>query len=207
MTARKPPKHSLIVCHPNRHSLTMSIARRYAETARAIGHEVIIRDLYRMNFDPVLKDAERPAPYEHHVSADVAHEFDQLDGTDVLALFYPLWFASPPAMMKGYIERVLGAGFSYEEIRERKPHPLLAGKLLVSFTTSGTSTAWLHEQGVLNSLRTILDDYLQHAFSFADKLHFHFDRIPEGMAPRFGDTILLQVEEHAREVCSRIPRA
>jgi NAD(P)H dehydrogenase (quinone) len=207
MSAPKRVKHSLIVCHPAQRSFTMSIARRYADTAEALGHEVEFRDLYRINFDPVLKDSERPAPYRHHISDDVAQETSRLEGTDVLVLVYPLWFGSPPAMMKGYIERVLGCDFSYENIQHSKPHPLFSEKLLVSFTTSGTSTAWLQERGVLNSLRTLLDDYLQHAFSFADRLHFHFDRIPDGMAPRFGDEILSQVELHAREVCSRLARA
>jgi NAD(P)H dehydrogenase (quinone) len=203
MSIAKPIKHALIACHPSAESFTMSIAARYAETARSLKHDVLVRDLYRMGFDPILKNEERPAPYKHHVSGDVAEELATLAGTDVFVLVYPMWFATPPAMMKGYLERVWGSDFSYEKIRDRRPHPLLTGKLLVSLSTSGTSSTWLHEQGVLLSLRNIFDNYLKHAFTLEDALHYHFDRIPEGMAPNFGDQILSEVEDRTREICSR----
>ena len=48
-------KHALIVCHPEERSFTLSVARRYAEAVEAHGHEAVVRDLYRMNFDPVLR--------------------------------------------------------------------------------------------------------------------------------------------------------
>ena len=203
MPVQKPVKHAVIACHPASRSITMSAAARYAETARSLGHEVVIRDLYRLGFDPVLKDSERPAAYRHAVATDVAAELAVLQATNVFVLLYPIWFGTPPAMLKGYIERVLGSDFSFEAVRSRKTNPLLSGKLLVSFSFSGTSRAWLDDQGVLLSLRTIFDDYLCRAFSLADAPHFHFDRIPEGMAPNFGEEIMTEVEERTREICAR----
>src|SRR5690606_37493880 len=55
-----PMKHAVIIAHPNRTSLTHSAARAYAEAAEALGHEVIVRDLYAMDFDPRLQAAEIP---------------------------------------------------------------------------------------------------------------------------------------------------
>lgn len=53
-------KHAVFVAHPNARSLTCAAAQAYATTARGFGHEVIVRDLYRMGFDPCLKASEIP---------------------------------------------------------------------------------------------------------------------------------------------------
>ena len=58
-------KHAIIACHPERRSFTLAVANRYAEVVRASGHEAVLRDLYRLRFNPVLKASERkgnPAP-------------------------------------------------------------------------------------------------------------------------------------------------
>lgn len=46
-----------MACHPDPGSSTLAIAERYGEAVRRPGHEAIVRDLYRLAFDPVLKNA------------------------------------------------------------------------------------------------------------------------------------------------------
>jgi NAD(P)H dehydrogenase (quinone) len=53
-------KHLVVICHPRRESFTQAIAHRYVEALEALGHEVVIRDLYRLHFDPVLGEGELP---------------------------------------------------------------------------------------------------------------------------------------------------
>ena len=72
-------KHALIVCHPEEGSFTLSVARRYAEAVEAHGHEAVIRDLYRMDFDPVLRAEERHG----EPARDVAAEWATLGKVDV----------------------------------------------------------------------------------------------------------------------------
>ena len=55
----RPLKHAIIACHPDEASFTLALAQRYAEAVRAHGHETVVRDLYRLGFDPVLKNDER----------------------------------------------------------------------------------------------------------------------------------------------------
>ncbi|MCI4592477.1 NAD(P)H-dependent oxidoreductase [Sphingobium sp. BYY-5] len=202
MINRRAPKHAVIVCHPAEDSFTMSVARRYRESVEALRHDVVVRDLYRLGFDPVLKADERPTSIPYALSDDVAQELQLLSGSDVFVLVYPIWFGSPPAMIKGYIDRVLGAGFPYGAVRDRRFHPLMAGKRLVSFTSSGTTRAWLEEQGAWLSLRTLYDTYMRHAFSLEATEHIHFDAIAEGLKKMFVDQNLFQVEEAARLICS-----
>jgi len=197
-------KHAIIVSHPDEHSFTTSVAERYAKTVRAIGHEAVIRDLYRIDFDPVLKIEEIPTHGAVTLNHDVSRELGMIGGADVFILVYPVWFGSPPAMLKGYIDRVFGAGVSYRAVRDTDPHPLLSGKKLVSLTSSGTSRAWLEEHAAWMSLRNLYDNYLEYAFSMESAQHFHFDNIAPDLATRFVEEKLFQVEEAARQVCASL---
>jgi NAD(P)H dehydrogenase (quinone) len=200
--AETAPKHAVILCHPDADSFNMAVARRYCEAVARIGHRVVFRDLYRVGFDPVLKSRERPTSEEFELAPDVGTEIDLIAGADVFVLVYPIWFGTPPAMMKGYVERVLGAGFPFGAVRQRLPHPLMTGKKLLSFTSSGAAKQWLEEQGARLSLRQVFDDYLARAFSMGSVDHVHFGSIVEGMTERVLNEHLQKVEEAARRVCS-----
>jgi NAD(P)H dehydrogenase (quinone) len=204
MGERRKPKHSVIFCHPAATSFTQSVADRYCLAARQCGHEVITRNLYGMNFDPVLKDGERPSSHPYVLAPDVEHELELLSGTDVFVLVYPIWFGMPPAMLKGYVDRVLGAGFPHRAVRERTTHPLMSGKDLVSFTSSGTSRQWLDEQGAFQSLRKVFDTYLCHAFSLASAQRVHFPNIVEGTKKGYVEQCLFDVEQEARKACAKL---
>src|SRR5690349_22497846 len=99
-------KHAVILAHPSRASLNAALAHTYVETAERLGHEVVVRDLYAMRFDPCLKAAEIPGPKAPRFRADVQRERTILDDADVFAFVYPLWFNGPPAILKGYVDRV-----------------------------------------------------------------------------------------------------
>jgi len=205
-TARTP-RHAVILCHPAETSFNAAVAARYCETAEANGHEVVLRDLYRIGFDPVLKPSERPTAPDFHMAADVAAEIEAIGSADIFVLIYPLWFGTPPAMLKGYVERVLGSGFSHDSVRQRARHPMLTGKRLLSFTSSGIAKPWLQEQGAWMSLRNVFDMYLARAFSMHDPDHVHFGSIVPGLKKRFVDEYLFQVETEARRICADLALA
>lgn len=210
MTTTPPPtrplRHAVILAHPDAHSFNAAVAARYAATVTALGHELVMRDLYRLHFDPVLKDSERPARADYMIDGDVAEELTQLEGSDVFVFVYPIWFGLPPAILKGYVDRVFGAGFPFRAQHDRSRHALLTGKRLLSITTSGLSRPWLEEQGAWLSLKTIFDDYLRHAFSLVEAQHVHFDSIVEGMKPRFVEEHLYTVEQTAKALCGSLAR-
>ena len=193
-------KHAVIACHPEKRSFTLSVAERYAEAVRAHGHDVVVRDLYRNRFKPVLRASERrgaPAP-------DVVHEWGILGKPDVYVLVYPIWFGTPPAMLKGYIDRVFGAGRTRGQGGEGGPRERLAGTRLVSLSSSGSLRAWLDEKGVLMSLHNVYDRYLAEVFGFNETHRYHFDGITEGLPEREIGMHLNNVEKAAREVMARM---
>ncbi len=103
-----------------------------------------------------------------------------LGKVDVFVLVYPIWFGTPPAMLKGYIDRVFGAGRTFGQGGEGGTSDVLAGKRLVSLTSSGSHRAWLAEKGVLGSLRTVYDRYFADVFGFTETHRYHFDGVDRG---------------------------
>ncbi|HXQ12258.1 MAG TPA: NAD(P)H-dependent oxidoreductase [Caulobacteraceae bacterium] len=166
-------KHAVIVAHPNAQSFNLTMARAYETAARALGHAVIVRDLYRLGFNPCLAADELPSADGFHPGADVASERALLADVDVFCFVYPLWLDSPPAILKGYLERVFGYGFAFE----RGPAgntPLLEGRSMISVSSSGAPTAWVRQTGDWSALSTLFDGHFAEVcgLSFVDHLHF-----------------------------------
>lgn len=198
------PKHAVIVAHPEMDSFTFSVARTYVETVEALGETAVLRDLYRLNFDPVLKAEERLPDGPFTPAPDVATELDAIKGSDVFVLVYPLWFGTPPAILKGYIERVLGAGFSGRDAHPHRPvHPLLGGRKLLSFSSSGSPGRWIEAQGVAQGLQAILDGYLARAFWMDTPQHVHFGRISADLDAETAGSHLARVRREAETMCNR----
>jgi NAD(P)H dehydrogenase (quinone) len=192
-------RHAIIACHPSEASFTMSVAQEYEQTVRGHGHETVLRDLYRLGFDPVLREEERHG----HPREDVAEEWALLGKIDVFVLVHPIWFGTPPAMLKGYIDRVFGAGRSLG-LGAGGDSEKLTGKRLVSLTSSGSHRAWLDERGVLASLRTVYDRYLSDVFGFVETHRYHFDGVTDDPPEREIRMHLAEVEKAARDVMARM---
>jgi putative NADPH-quinone reductase len=81
-----------------------------------------------MDFDPRLKETELLGRPDARPGADVEAERTLLEDADVFAFVYPLWFNAPPAIVKGYVDRVFGLGLGYRVFREGGQEPLLRGR-------------------------------------------------------------------------------
>ena len=203
-SGNRTQRHVVILCHPSEGSFNAAAAQVYCEKVRSLGHEVVLRDLYRLGFDPALKADERSAVGGQALSDDVVAELESIRGADIFVLVYPIWFGTPPAMMKGYVERVLGAGFSYRAVHARQPHPLLSGRHLLSITTSGNPITWLDLRGAWTALRDVFDNYLAEAFSMASSNHMHLESVNEDMGESRAREKLHRVESLAADTCARL---
>lgn len=105
-----------------------------------------IIDLYRESFNPVLTENELASYWREPPAvppADVARCQKMISESDVLVFIYPIWWSSPPAMLKGFIDRVFTPGFAYK-FKGEKMEALLTGKrALVVRTFAGGAE---HEQ-------------------------------------------------------------
>lgn len=173
-------KHAVILAHPARKSLNAAIAHAYGETVRRLGHEVLVRDLYAMRFDPCLKAAEIPGPKAPIFRPDVLREREQLADAEVFALVYPLWFNAPPAILKGYVDRVFSMGFGFGP-GFGGTEPRLTGRKLISFTTSGAPDFWVRDTGALSALYRLFDDHLAGTCGLTVVDHVHFGGMVSGI--------------------------
>ncbi|MGE5501766.1 MAG: NAD(P)H-dependent oxidoreductase [Ignavibacteriales bacterium] len=187
-------RHAVIVAHPNAHSFTIHMAQAYTHAAHARHDTVFVRDLYRMGFDPCLKEGEVPTPKGFAPAEDVKAEREMIHEADVFAFFYPLWFNAPPAILKGYIDRVFGMGFGYG-MGEGGNEPLLRGRRMISFTSSGAPQRWLKETGSWDAMRKLFDEHVAGVCGFTVIDHIHFDSIVPGITEESVEACAQQVRE------------
>jgi putative NADPH-quinone reductase len=134
-------KVSVILAHPDKNSFNHAIARAAAETLISNGHEFHFHDLYDEGFDPLLFHPEFPKGAE--LPGVVQKHCDEVSSADGIIVIHPNWWGQPPAILKGWIDRVIRPGVAYEFLEgdrgEGIPAGLLKAKLGLVFITSNTS--------------------------------------------------------------------
>ncbi|RYE03921.1 MAG: flavodoxin family protein [Sphingomonadales bacterium] len=205
MHSPEPPiRHLIVLGHPGPDSFNHAVAAAYGDAVRACGQAPVLRDLYSLDFDPRLTAAERSPAGQGTPDDDVRIELDLIRDCEVIALVYPIWFGMPPAIIKGYVDRVLGAGFAAANLKSGTPSGMLHGKRLVIFSSSASTRPWLEEQGQWHGLRQAFELYLQTVLGFRETQHVHFDAVVEGCKPHYVDECLAIVEDAARKLCAAI---
>jgi len=196
-------KHAVILAHPKPDSFCAAIARTCVEHLRATGHEVVLRDLYGLDFDPRLKAEEVPTPDGPHPVADVVAERRVLAEVDSYIFVYPFWFNAPPAILKGYVDRVFSMGFGYVP-GPGGPESRLDGKTLLSISTSGAPEHWVDTTGALKALMTVFDLHLSGVCGLRVIDHKHFGSIVPNMTAESGADILDQVRVRLDDLFSGV---
>lgn len=161
--------HLIIYAHPNPESFNQAVLQKVVEASA--GHDVIIRDLNGENFLPVLKWQECINTFNKEYAKDVQIEQKFWQEADLITFIYPLWWMGFPAILKGYIDRVLTHGFAYQTGKETIG--LLKGKKMQQFVTMGNTNEKYEQKGFLRSLDHTLGNGL---FNFCgiENVQMHF---------------------------------
>lgn len=191
-------KHAVILAHPAPDSLTAQTARAYADTVRALGQEVLVRDLYAMGFDPCLKAEELSGPNGPSPAPDIVAERALVAEVDVFAFFYPFWFNAAPAILKGYVDRMFGLGYGFHAASGGN-EPGLSDKRLISFTSSGAPDSWVAETGALAALRQHFDGHIAGVCGLNVIDHLHHGGVVPGLTEEAVADILAEVAQTARQ--------
>ncbi len=130
----------VVVAHPDPASFNHALAGAAVDAARSRGHAVVLRDLHGEGFDPILpraefpKDADLPPALRRHC--------DELAAADGIVVVHPNWWGQPPAILKGWIDRVIRPGVAYafreDDGGEGVPVGLLRARTAVVLNTSNT---------------------------------------------------------------------
>lgn len=103
---------SVILGHPDPKSFNHALAKTAVDTLRGMGVEVSFHDLQAEGFDPVLPAAE--AARDAALPPLVALHCQEICQADGLVIIHPNWWGQPPAVLKGWVDRVLRPGVAYE---------------------------------------------------------------------------------------------
>jgi len=136
-----PPMRVLIVlAHPSPASFNHAIAREVANSLTSVGHQVILKDLYAEAFDPLLPagEAARAATLPPYVATAVA----ELAGADGIVIVHPNWWGMPPAILTGWVDRVIRVDSAYKfqpgDHGEGVPIGLLKARAALVINTADT---------------------------------------------------------------------
>ncbi|HEY9067120.1 MAG TPA: NAD(P)H-dependent oxidoreductase [Burkholderiaceae bacterium] len=130
----------VVVANPGSASFAHAMASIATSTLNERGYEIAVHDLYDESFDPVQRAGER----DNASSSDNLVEIhcSELARADLILVFHPNWWGQPPAILKGWIDRVfrLGTAYAYPEGvgPEGVPTGLLKARHALIFNTSNT---------------------------------------------------------------------
>lgn len=147
----------VVVAHPRTDSLTHALAERVVTGLERAGHDVRVVDLYGIGFDAVMSREERIAYHSDDPILDpqVAESAAILRHSEIVAFVYPTWWSGMPAIMKGWLERVMVPGVGFRFDRRGKVRPGLPQvRHIVGVSTYG-SPRWYVRLVNDNGRRTV----------------------------------------------------
>lgn len=131
---------SVILGHPYEKSFNHGIAATAVDTLRENGHQVWFHDLYREGFDPVIKQNELISATSGDRLVDL--HCQEIKTADGLIIVHPNWWGQPPAILKGWVDRVLRENVAYtfgaEDDGSGVPTGLLKARAGIVLNTSNT---------------------------------------------------------------------
>ncbi|MBN1880891.1 MAG: NAD(P)H-dependent oxidoreductase [Deltaproteobacteria bacterium] len=130
----------VVLAHPSPKSFNHAVADTVVSTARENGHTATLLDLYRHGFDSHLP--EREIPTKGDVSPEVEEMCRELANADGIVIVHPNWWGQPPAILKGWVDRVFRPGIAYRFLEGDDgggvPEGLLTAQAALVFNTSNT---------------------------------------------------------------------
>ena len=135
-----------IVAHPRSDSFCHALFKRAVSTLQLAGHDLVIHDLYTEGFDPVLRADEAytvgdtiEAALSKSKDPVVNLHRDEIAVADGLLVAHPNWWGKPPAILAGWLDRVLVPGVAYRlQSAEGEPDGLLSLEAALVLNTSDT---------------------------------------------------------------------
>ncbi len=132
-------KASVLLAHPYKKSFNHAIYHRICDSLAKRGVSFFAHDLYEEGFNPVL--AVNELAKEKSEDRLVLQYADELMESDLLFFVHPNWWGQPPAIMKGYVDRVIRPPYAYdmpEGALSGLPIAKLTGKYGIVYNTSNT---------------------------------------------------------------------
>ena len=150
-----------VLAHPEPKSFNAHLVRSGAQALAGSGWTSTVSDLYAMGFDP----CERPDFYPDRVDSNrfdvqseqrhafetntlpphVVAELERMDRADLLILQYPMWWHLPPAILKGWFDRVWAYGAAYTSSKRFEDGRFAGKRAMLSVTVGTSRETYIHD--------------------------------------------------------------
>jgi NAD(P)H dehydrogenase (quinone) len=131
---------SVILAHPDERSFNHAIAQTAIDRLNFNGHCVSYHDLYKENFNPLIIADEIPSNAD--IPVDIRGHCNEITNADGIIIIHPNWWGQPPAILKGWVDRVIRPGVAYRFLEgdggEGVPAGLLKARVAIVFNTANT---------------------------------------------------------------------
>jgi NAD(P)H dehydrogenase (quinone) len=135
------------------------VAGALADSLVRAGHEVDLLDLYTEGFRPEMRAEDLDAVKTGRFAPDVAALQERVSAAQGLAFVFPVYWFGPPAMVKGFVDRVLFEGFAFRFLPGGRVAGLLRHDRALVLCTAGASTLLYRTFGFHRPMRKVLVDW------------------------------------------------
>jgi NAD(P)H dehydrogenase (quinone) len=148
----------IVYAHEEPHSFNAALKNTAIRTLEELGHKVVVSDLYRMGFKAVADSQDFLERRDKHylkrqmeekagvelgtLAHDIMLEQQKLRDCELLILQFPLWWFSMPAILKGWVDRVMSMGFAYGGGKWYDEGGLKGRRAMLSLTTGGPEAVY-----------------------------------------------------------------
>jgi len=165
----------IVFTHPNANSFNHALLENIQSGLEQSGHEVVVKDLYKETFDPILSAPELADLHKGVIPPRIAKEQEQLLWADSLVFIYPLWWFDRPAILKGWFDVVLTNGLAFEYSSEGVKG-LLKHKKAEVIITAGGSKKYFEDNDALQLIHRPVTDGTLSFCGIDDVSHqIHYD--------------------------------
>ncbi len=178
-------KALIVYAHPRKESFSYALLERVVNALEKKKIEVEVRDLYQMQFHPILDGPDMIHTNQGEFirenddyPEDVQVEQALIEESDVLIYLFPIWWNGMPAIMKGYIDRVFQHGFAYSFTSD-EPKKRFAGKRALFLTPTGQPQNIEGEDTKLTrAIKTLTSEWLFNSIDVEIIDHVFYGRVP-----------------------------
>ena len=143
--------------HPQRNNFPGTVLDAFVEGITQAGHTAEIADLHAEGFDPRFTVEDHAHFWGGPRPADAAREAARIDAADAIALVFPVYWWSFPALLKGWVDRVFTSGWAYSVDPESNTRGHLSDKPVMLIGTGGTRPTTYAKYGYREAMRTQID--------------------------------------------------
>jgi len=171
----------IVHAHNEAQSFTSSMKDLAVDELTAQGHTVVISDLYAMHWNPLASAADftsranpeyltyaleqRKGVESGSIAADIRAELDKLQAADLVIFSFPLYWFAMPAIMKGWLDRVLVSGVCYGGMRFYDRGGLKGKRAMLALTCGG-KPHMLVEGGIHGPIEDMLQPILRGTLAY-----------------------------------------